>query len=112
LDFDIEDDHTFSEETEIHEGETPVPPGAEKVKGQTLAGAPPAKAPPSEAPTQKTMNIYDVPVNVIVEVAQIEVSIQKLAELQPGSVLELNVHPEDGVNLTINGQLVAKGELV
>jgi flagellar motor switch protein FliN/FliY len=71
------------------------------------------KVAPNFTPSaDKPLNPNQIPVTVVVEVGRIEISIQKLIELQPGSMLDLNVHPEDGVDLTINGQIVAKGELL
>ncbi len=36
-------------------------------------------------------------------------SVQKLLELQPGNLLELDVHPENGVDLVVNGSCIARG---
>ncbi len=33
-------------------------------------------------------------------------------QLQPGQLLELDVNPEEGVNLVVNGQCIGKGELL
>jgi flagellar motor switch protein FliN len=63
-------------------------------------------------PEQKTISLGEVPLNVIVEVGRLQISIQKLMELQPGNLLELNVRPEDGVDLVVNGKRIAKGELI
>lgn len=67
---------------------------------------------PLQPKEKKKLNIEELSVNVVVEVGRLEMSIQKLSELQPGSILDLNIHPEDGVDLTINGRVVAKGELL
>ena len=32
--------------------------------------------------------------------------------MQPGNLLDLAIHPQRGVNLIVNGQKIAKGELV
>ncbi len=47
-----------------------------------------------------------------VEVAKIQMPLEKLLQLKPGNTLELPVHPEAGVNLVMNGKKVAKGELI
>ena len=39
-------------------------------------------------------------------------SIQKLMELEPGNTLELDIHPESGVDLVVNGRRIGKGELL
>jgi len=54
----------------------------------------------------------EISVNVIIEVGQLKMNVQKLIELQPGNLLELGIHPEKGVDLTVNGRRVAKGELL
>lgn len=54
----------------------------------------------------------DIPISVIVEVGRLQMSIQKLMDLQPGNVLELDIHPENGVDLVVNGKRIGKGELL
>ena len=49
---------------------------------------------------------------MIVEVGRIEMSIKTIMELQPGNMLELNVRPENGVDLVVNGKRIGKGELL
>jgi flagellar motor switch protein FliN/FliY len=39
-------------------------------------------------------------------------NLEKLLQLQPGNVLDLNVRPEQGVSVTLNGKRVARAELV
>ena len=39
-------------------------------------------------------------------------TLDKLMHLTPGNTLELPVHPDQGVNLTINGQIIGKAELL
>jgi flagellar motor switch protein FliN/FliY len=53
-----------------------------------------------------------IPLTIVVEVARVRMGLQKILELKPGNVLELPVHPELGVDLTINGKKMARGELV
>jgi flagellar motor switch protein FliN/FliY len=62
---------------------------------------------PSQAAT-----LDDIPLNVIVEVGRLQMSIKKLLELQPGNMLELDIHPEAGVDLVVNGKRIARGELL
>jgi flagellar motor switch protein FliN len=33
-------------------------------------------------------------------------------ELQPGNMLEVDLHPENGVDLVVNGKRIGKGELL
>jgi flagellar motor switch protein FliN/FliY len=61
---------------------------------------------------EKMISANEIPVTVAVEVARVRMNLEKLIELQPGNVLELGVMPDVGVDLTINGKKVARGELV
>lgn len=61
---------------------------------------------------QKPIKADEVPLEVIVEVGRIKLTVQKLSELKPGQVLDLNFRPEDGVDLVVNGHFVAKAELL
>jgi flagellar motor switch protein FliN/FliY len=47
-----------------------------------------------------------------VELARLKITLDKLMSLNPGNLLELPIHPDQGVTLTIHGQKVGKGELV
>lgn len=62
--------------------------------------------------SSKPVAPQDIPLDIIVEVGRIKMSIQKVMELQPGNLLELDIHPESGVDLVVNGQKIAKGELL
>lgn len=54
----------------------------------------------------------DINLDIVIEVGRLQMSIAKLNELQPGNVLEIDVHPENGVDLVVNGKRIAKGELL
>ncbi len=58
------------------------------------------------------LSIADIPMTVVVEVGRVQISVQKLMDLEPGNLLELNIHPENGVDLVVNGVVIAKGELL
>lgn len=65
-----------------------------------------------EITEEPPISFQDVPLSIVVEVGRIHMSIQKLMELTPGNVLDLNIHPEDGVDLVVSGKRIAKGELL
>ena len=52
-----------------------------------------------------------IPLNVIVEVGRIQMTMEQLMKLEPGNMLDIDIHPENGVNLTIQGKLVGKESL-
>lgn len=54
----------------------------------------------------------EIPFPIVVEVDRIKMSLGKLLELVPGNILDLSVHPEQGVYLTVHGKKIARGELV
>ena len=56
--------------------------------------------------------IMDLPVKVMVELGRTKLSIGELMALHKGSVIELNVHAGDPLDLVVNGCLIAQGEVV
>lgn len=54
----------------------------------------------------------EIPLNLTVEIGRIMMNLEKLLQLKAGNVLELAIKPEQGVDLTIGGKKVAKGELL
>lgn len=53
-----------------------------------------------------------IPITLTVEVGQVHMTIEQLLKLEPGNLLDINLHPKNGVDLTINGKIVGKGELI
>jgi flagellar motor switch protein FliN/FliY len=66
---------------------------------------PPAATGPEVAP-------LDVPVTLAVELGRVNLTLTHLADLKPGDVIELSRHSKAPVELTSNGRLVARGELI
>jgi type III secretion system YscQ/HrcQ family protein len=66
---------------------------------------------PSAAPTAP-VSPTDIPVTLTVELGRINLPLTRLADLKPGDVVELARHAREPVELTSNGRLVARGELV
>ena len=60
----------------------------------------------------QTSQIENMPITIIVEAARFKMTLDKLMSMQPGNLLDLSVHPEKAVNLVVNGEQIAKGELV
>jgi flagellar motor switch protein FliN/FliY len=56
--------------------------------------------------------IKELPLFVTVELARLKMTLDKLMHLNPGNMLELPIHPEQGVSLTVNGQIVGRAELI
>lgn len=69
-------------------------------------------APPSESASEETFSLKEVPVSLTVEIARIQMSLEKLMKLEPGNFLDMPVHPDDTVSLSVNGKKVGRAELV
>jgi len=70
------------------------------------------EAPTKEDSVEEALSSKEIPLTISVEVAKFTLPLRQLLELKPGNTLELSVHPEQGVKLTISGKLLAHGELV
>lgn len=112
LDSELEDEEEIEEEeeeteesSEIEKTESP-PPSAKPVK--------PAKEEPAAVPAggKQTPAIEEINLPIVVEVGRMRMSVKKLMELQPGNILDLEIHPDNGVDLVVNGRRIAKGELL
>lgn len=57
-------------------------------------------------------HLMDVPVHVAVEVGRTEISLGELAQLAPGSLLELDREAHEPADILVNGKIVARGEIV
>ncbi len=60
----------------------------------------------------KMIGSKEIPLNLVVEIGRVRMSVEKLLQLQPGNMIDLGIRPEQGVSLTVNGNLVARAELV
>lgn len=60
----------------------------------------------------KIIGSKEIPLNLVVEIGRLRMSVEKLLQLQPGNTIDLGIRPEQGVSLTVNGNLVARAELV
>jgi flagellar motor switch protein FliN/FliY len=100
----FEDDEDLFEETPLaKEEETPLE-DQERIPETT-----------TESPAQSDSSPISpdqIPVALTVEVGRIQMTMDQLLRLEPGNLLELNIHPEQGVDLTIHEKVVGKGELI
>lgn len=67
---------------------------------------------PLDIAEEEAGSIKNVPLNVTIELARLRMTLDKLMHLSPGNLLELPIHPDQGVSLCINGKKVGRGELV
>lgn len=68
-------------------------------------------APQKDASTTR-LAPKDIPVSMIVELGRVQMTMEKLMLLEPGNLLDLNINPENGVDLVINSRIVGRGELI
>jgi flagellar motor switch protein FliN len=85
-------------------------------KPAARAAVAPARSAPAETateyPSKNIEVLLDIPLQVVVELGHTEMPIQKILELGPGSVVELNRLSGEPINILVNGKLVARGEVV
>ena len=67
---------------------------------------------PVEANTANISLIQDVPLQVTVELGRARKSIKEILEFSTGSIIELDKLAGEPVDIHVNGQLTAKGEVV
>ncbi len=87
------------EDDEVEEKEETIKP--QKKVQQTLVS--------SEA---TSLTPEKLPIQLIVEVGRIRMTVEELMALSPGVLLEIPISPEQGVDLVINGKKVGRGELL
>ena len=56
--------------------------------------------------------LLDIPLNVTIELGRTRLSIRKILELGPGSIIELDRKASEPVDLLVSDKVVAKGEVV
>lgn len=106
--FDDVEEETFNEESIDMESDEAIEDLLSKAEKSLESKDAEAKVQAAEPPLKPE----EIPLSIVVEVGRLQMSVQKLLELQPGNLLELNVRPEMGVDLVINGRRIGKGELL
>ncbi|HWP31602.1 MAG TPA: flagellar motor switch protein FliN [Fimbriimonadales bacterium] len=56
--------------------------------------------------------LMDIPLDINVELGRVKLTVQKIIELTPGNIIELEKTAGEPVDVYVNGRLVAKGEVV
>lgn len=84
----------------------------EETMEQKANGSAPQHHSETEKNDGEAIAIKELPLNVTVEIARIKMTLDQLMHLTPGNTLELPIHPEQSVALTVNGETVARAELV
>jgi flagellar motor switch protein FliN/FliY len=90
-------------------------PGALATTGPLIEEVAFAELPPVRAPIDERADIdllLDVPLEITVELGQARRTIRELLELGQGSILHLTRHAGEPVDVLVNGQHIARGEVV
>ncbi len=58
------------------------------------------------------VSINDIKTTLTIEIARMKITLEKLLNMQPGNMLELSVTTKQPVNLSVNGQIIGKAELI
>jgi flagellar motor switch protein FliN/FliY len=66
----------------------------------------------SEEDNSEKDNIGTDEIKIAVEMNPIDMTLEKLFQLQPGNFLEIATSPEQNINLVIDGKVLGKGEIV
>ncbi len=94
-------------EEERPKGEDGTPVEAAPVSFGPLTGEK-----PEEGGGRNLDLLLDVPVNISAEVGRTSLPLERVLDLGPGSVIELDKKSEEPVDVCVNGHLVARGEVV
>jgi flagellar motor switch protein FliN/FliY len=89
---DFEEDEEFEEEEETDEEETP--------------------SSENEASIESVLSYKEIPLSLCVEIAHIKMSLNQLLTLKPGNTLQLPLSIDQGVTITLNSKVIARGELL
>jgi flagellar motor switch protein FliN len=112
---EIEGHTTISEDLASPEAAGATPSEASKmaqVPTKTTAASQPSAGGISALKTTSPLGLNEIPLTVVIEIGRMQISVQKLLDLEPGNLLELDIHPENGVDLVVNGNVIGKGELL
>ena len=108
----LEDGHYKAKISGYQAGEEPkVAPEAQEAN--TNPGASEGNADVSESAQGEGSDLLnDIPLQIAVELARVPVTAEQVVALKTGQVLDLNKVPGEPVEMSVNGKVVARGEIV
>ena len=89
----------------------PVESPRPAVAAPAMTAPPPAVAGPAAAPRNLDV-VLDIELPITVRFGETQMSLESLARLGPGSMIDLERAPDDPVDLLVNGRLIARGQVV
>lgn len=105
----------FADPSAVEEGETGLSGGNDFGAASLASAAPPVHSSmttPSSSGRPNVDMLLDVPLNVTIELGRTRLSIRRILELGPGSIIELDRLAGEPVDLLVNDKIVARGEVV
>jgi flagellar motor switch protein FliN/FliY len=111
-DFDEEEEEEYQEE-ELEEEQEGDEEDLEEEEEQFLEEEPAKTEKVSLVKEKKKPSKpQDIELPIVIEAGRIQMSIKAFMDLAPGNVLELDLHPERGVDLVVHGKIIGRGELL
>jgi type III secretion protein Q len=75
-------------------------------------GAAPAAAPAAKAPVVPAASVEELPLRIVFDFGDLELTLAELKALVPGQVIDLARTPGSAVRMTVNGRRIGAGEIV
>jgi len=72
----------------------------------------PSETRKTEVPSDKLELLLDIPLRVTVELGRTRMTLKRVLEMIPGSIIELDKLTGEPVDILVNGKLIARGEVV
>ncbi|PLV56798.1 flagellar motor switch phosphatase FliY [Thermotoga sp. SG1] len=83
-----------------------------KVEPVEFSELKPSGAAKVEIPQDKLEMLLDIPLKVTVELGRTKMTLKRVLEMIPGSIIELDKLTGEPVDIFVNGKLIARGEVV
>lgn len=101
----------------INRGDSSHPPAAARAAAHASAPTTTLPLPPAatawiDSHDPSVKRLLDVPIEVSIELGQTELSIRRILEIGPGSIIELDRMAGEPVDLVVNDKVIARGEVV
>lgn len=89
-----------------------IPAASDHEEGVHHLNAPPGAIPPGRQTVANLRRMFDVPLNLTVELGSTEMPLAEVLKLDAGAVVTINRLPGEPIDLLVNGRLFARGEVV
>ncbi|WP_334100462.1 flagellar motor switch phosphatase FliY [Thermotoga petrophila] len=83
-----------------------------RVEPVEFAELKPSETRKTEVPSDKLELLLDIPLRVTVELGRTRMTLKRVLEMIPGSIIELDKLTGEPVDILVNGKLIARGEVV